>query len=309
MNMGSVVLKSVAAVAAAIVIFTVMPSSRVDAEAADLRVYLGGYVVTIELYSDGPAVSAAEKLSRSRNRENTALTAGARGSIDGNGTLAGRCGKCGQANGENAAYSSAVRKDPEISFKDGLSGLGTVTFELSDGTYRALGHAIAGDDGKDYAAAYGYIYEAAVIGAKLPSEAGAGRLIGKRAENEPVGNVLENDIFGLRGELFRAAKGEECEVLRHDEVKLGKAVIYSTVGREKCAYDIEIVKASRKNAPSEKGMVIKVTDEELLRTTGGILQGMSGSPIVQDGKLAGAITHVFTGDPTRGYGVFAEWMI
>ena len=309
MNMGSVVLKSVAAVAAAIVIFTVMPSSRVDAEAADLRVYLGGYVVNIELYSDGPAVSAAEKLSRSRNRENTALTAGARGSIDGNGTLAGRCGKCGQVNGENAAYSSAVRKDPQISFKDGLSGLGTVTFELSDGTYRALGHAIAGDDGKDYAAAYGYIYEAVVIGAKLPSEAGAGRLIGKRAENEPVGNVLENDIFGLRGELFRAAKGEECEVLRHDEVKLGKAVIYSTVGRKKCAYDIEIVKASRKNAPSEKGMVIKVTDEELLRTTGGILQGMSGSPIVQDGKLAGAVTHVFTGDPTRGYGVFAEWML
>ena len=309
MNMGSVVLKSVAAVAAAIVIFTVMPSSRVDAEAADLRVYLGGYVVNIELYSDGPAVSAAEKLSRSRNRENTALTAGARGSIDGNGTLAGRCGKCGQVSGETAVYSSAIRKDPEISFKDGLSGLGTVTFELSDGTYRALGHAIAGDDGKDYAAAYGYIYEAAIIGAKLPSEAGAGRLIGKRAENEPVGNVLENDIFGLRGELFRAAKGEECEVLRHDEVKLGKAVIYSTVGREKCAYDIEIVKASRKNAPSEKGMVIKVTDEELLRTTGGILQGMSGSPIVQDGKLAGAVTHVFTGDPTRGYGVFAEWML
>ena len=94
-----------------------------------------------------------------------------------------------------------------------------------------------------------------------------------------------------------------------NSVKPGKAQIYADVDGERKFYDIEIVKASKQSEAAEKGLVIKVTDKDLLRATGGIVQGMSGSPIIQNGKLAGAVTHVFTNDCTRGYGLYAEWFL
>jgi len=93
-------------------------------------------------------------------------------------------------------------------------------------------------------------------------------------------------------------------------VKLGPAKIYCNLDNEGVkAYDVKIIRANKQNSADEKSMIIKVTDKELLNKTGGIIQGMSGSPIVQNGKLIGAVTHVFVNDPTRGYGVYIDWMI
>ncbi len=93
------------------------------------------------------------------------------------------------------------------------------------------------------------------------------------------------------------------------DVQPGTAYIYTTIdGMKPQKYEIQIIKANNQNSPSEKSMVLRVVDKRLLDTTGGIVQGMSGSPIIQNGKLIGAVTHVFTSDPTKGYGVYVDWM-
>ena len=93
-------------------------------------------------------------------------------------------------------------------------------------------------------------------------------------------------------------------------VKLGDAKIYCALGEEGVkGYDVKIIKANKQDQADDKSMTIKVVDKELIEKTGGIIQGMSGSPIVQNGKVVGAVTHVFVNDPTRGYGVYIDWMI
>ena len=100
------------------------------------------------------------------------------------------------------------------------------------------------------------------------------------------------------------------DVLPRGKVKMGNAQILTTIdGVNRESFDIEIVKACNQGCPDDKSMVIRIVDSELIAKTGGIVQGMSGSPIVQDGKLVGAVTHVFVNDPTKGYGIYAEWML
>lgn len=126
-----------------------------------------------------------------------------------------------------------------------------------------------------------------------------------------MGTIEENTQFGLKGtvdETFQ--KGELVKLGSKELVHEGAAEIYSTVdGTGVKKYQIEIVHVNDQTHPQEKSMVIKVTDPVLLEKTGGIVQGMSGSPIVQDGKLIGAVTHVMLSDSARGYGIFIDWMI
>ena len=236
-------------------------------ESKTVKVYLGGYPVNIELYTESGVISSL-------------------GDMD-----------------------IPAASDEQVISKSGVSGLGTVTFERFDGTYRALGHAVASDKGECLSDVYGYVYDSEIIGAKLPSAGTAGRLIGRRAGRDPIGNIISNDTFGIEGQMFSPHCGDVCEVLSHNSVKVGKAFICTTVKEQREFYEIEIIKVSKRTSPGEKSMVIRITDSELLKKTGGILRGMSGSPILQDGKLAGAVTHVFTEDPTRGYGIYAEWML
>lgn len=130
-----------------------------------------------------------------------------------------------------------------------------------------------------------------------------------------IGNIELNNECGIYGdydtesEFFRERK--EVLVASKNEIKTGPATIYCTVeenGTPK-EYEIEIIKISDLNGAKSKGMIIEVTDEELLQKTGGIIQGMSGSPIVQNGKFIGAVTHVYVNDPTRGYAIFGETML
>ena len=129
-----------------------------------------------------------------------------------------------------------------------------------------------------------------------------------------MGTLLHNSEFGIFGvsgkELTNPLTSGPLKVGYQNEVKPGKAQIMTTLEGNKIElYDIEIEKVRRQSKPDTKGMVIRVTDQRLLEKSGGIVQGMSGSPILQGGKLVGAVTHVLVSDPSRGYGIFIEWML
>ena len=129
-----------------------------------------------------------------------------------------------------------------------------------------------------------------------------------------LGNIRLNNQVGIYGQLDSAPAHplypDGLPIGRKDAVHTGPASILCTVnGTSMKEYAIEIVEVARQSAPAQRSMVLRVTDEQLLEKTGGIVQGMSGSPILQDGRLIGAVTHVFVNDPAMGYGLFIEWML
>ena len=198
--------------------------------------------------------------------------------------------------------------------RDSAAGLGTVTYvDTRDNHYMALGHAICdGDSGKVLSVGNGRIVDCMISSVQKATKGNAGELKGSFGVGAQVlGTIEENTQFGLRGtaeETFQ--KGELVNLGSKELVHEGAAEIYSTVdGTGVKKYQIEIVHVNDQTHPQEKSMVIKVTDPVLLEKTGGIVQGMSGSPIVQDGKLIGAVTHVMLSDSARGYGIFIDWMI
>lgn len=297
------------------------------AYAVSVEVMLGGYPVAVEMQSDGPIVQTvtdnyalsgevkAGDVVKQVNDERVACSRDlaavmARGNLTIPVTI-----KLLRRNEE-----TTVRLMPErdvcsdklklgFQVKDGVSGIGTVTCLYHDRFY-ALGHPISDSEcSSRFVCRTGEIFSCEVGGIERPSAGKTGKIIGKCTDgNRPLGIVEENSDFGLRGAALRMT-GTPVRTIPREEVKPGRAQIYTTIKGQPQLYDIEIVKASKQSSPNEKGMVIHVTDEELLRDAGGILQGMSGSPILQDGKLAGAVTHVFTNDATRGYGVYSDWIL
>ncbi len=198
--------------------------------------------------------------------------------------------------------------------KNMTSGVGTVTYiDKNTGTFGALGHGISDMDGMDLLDVKGgTAYKAVILDVKKGKKGNPGELKGAIRENDVYGNVVKNTKFGVFGYINENTdiSGKEYEICLKNEVKEGKAQILSTVNGEKTkSYDIEIEKINTYGEIQEKNMIIHVTDKELIDKTGGIVQGMSGSPIIQDGKLVGAVTHVLINEPTRGYGVFIETML
>lgn len=196
--------------------------------------------------------------------------------------------------------------------KDSSSGVGTLTYVRKDLRFGSLGHPICDNGGKIIDSKNGGIYKCKINGIEKGQRGTAGELRGGFSFEDRVGSIYANNKFGVFGSYDKLPKDEMdlLSVASVGEVKQGKAQIYCTLtDNVRRAYDIEIVKASRQRSRDDKGMVIKITDKELLEKTGGIVQGMSGSPIVQNGKLVGAVTHVFVNDPTKGYGIYAEWML
>ena len=126
-----------------------------------------------------------------------------------------------------------------------------------------------------------------------------------------LGTITDNSEIGIFGTLSSELETgiEEMEVAYRQEIQTGSATILSEITGERKEYQIEIEKINLNNSDANKSMVIRVTDPELLEITGGIVRGMSGSPILQNGKIVGAVTHVFVKDPTRGYGIFIENML
>ncbi len=195
-----------------------------------------------------------------------------------------------------------------VYIRDDLTGLGTVTFYNEDGCFASLGHPVSDEKGKLFDVVGGQVYNSTVIGVNKATRGKAGELRGMFIGDKSVGDVKFNSSVGLYGKIhdFNAIEHKKIEC---GKARQGKAQIYSTVdGLLPKIYDIDIVKTDYFSG-SNKNLVIKISDKELLKITGGILQGMSGSPIIQNGKLVGAVTHVFINDSSRGYGITIDKML
>jgi stage IV sporulation protein B len=197
--------------------------------------------------------------------------------------------------------------------KEEISGVGTLTFIKADNmTFGALGHNVSESlCGKGTDNIRGEIYKCNIVGIQKGEKGNAGELRGYFSRTESGGRITKNNSFGIYGKADKSwAEGKQKVVMASRfSAKVGKAEIYTTIDGDKARkFEIEIIKLNYQKSEAEKGMVIRVTDKELLAKTGGIVQGMSGSPIVQDGKLIGAVTHVFLNDPSKGYGTYIDWM-
>lgn len=196
--------------------------------------------------------------------------------------------------------------------RDSSAGIGTLTFyDPENLSFAGLGHAVCdADTGTALPFSSGEIVEAAITKIKKGAAGAPGELGGAFTGKENLGIVKTNNETGLFGTLEYEIEGIEMPVAPKQEIYEGAAVIISTLSGSKAEeYDIIIEKVSLSDDSLTKNMVIRVVDEELLELTGGIVQGMSGSPIIQNGKLVGAITHVFVNDPTKGFGIFIENML
>ncbi len=199
-----------------------------------------------------------------------------------------------------------------VLIRDTLTGIGTVTY-INKETLRfgALGHAVATDNLSDLGIADSKVYLCSIVGVNKGVRGKAGELRGLFMNDKPIAKAEKVCASGLYGTFNKDYDFSHLKILESapiSEAKIGKACIYSTVdGVCPQEYQISIVKVDA-NQKDNKNFVVKITDERLIDETGGIVQGMSGSPIVQNGKLIGAITHVFLNDPTRGYGIGIEKM-
>lgn len=199
--------------------------------------------------------------------------------------------------------------------RDNTAGVGTLTFyDPQSGAYGALGHMVSdlqhGVEGEEK----GMIVRAAIQGVKSGAKGNPGEKLGVFIGSDWQGSIETNGEFGIFGRLEQEVSNDylpqTLPVALPEQVQTGPARIFTVIEGEKIqTFDIEIIKTMPNYKSSGKGMIIKITDERLLEATGGIVQGMSGSPIVQNGKLVGAVTHVFINDPSRGYACFAQWML
>ncbi len=200
--------------------------------------------------------------------------------------------------------------------RDNTQGIGTLTFVSADGQFGALGHGITDiDTGLLMDVKAGSIYTAQIMSIIKGRDGEPGELIGmiRQSDKYKIGSIKENTYQGIFGKIGNAFDDqinfEPLEIGFKQDVVKGKAVIRCTIDDKIDDYEIEIVSVDLSNSNHSKGIVIKITDERLLSSTGGIVQGMSGSPIIQNNKLIGAVTHVFIQDSTKGYGTFIENMV
>ena len=199
--------------------------------------------------------------------------------------------------------------------RDDAQGVGTLTFVTKDGKFGALGHCINDyETGVEIPVKDGGIYLCNLVGITKAKRGSAGELRCLFSQTKaPYGSVETNTKSGVFGEVFNkdelVDENLTAEIGCRMLVKLGKAKIVSSVGGVREEFDIEIIKAKYQPASSDKSFVFRVTDSGLISLTGGIVQGMSGSPIIQNGKIIGAVTHVFLNDATKGYGIYVDWMM
>ena len=196
--------------------------------------------------------------------------------------------------------------------RDSSAGIGTVTYyDPASGCFGGLGHAICDvDTGDVLPLMSGEVVNVSINSVVKGQKGTPGELRGSFISQRAIGNLLLNNETGVFGLMdYCPADGKAIPLAMKQEVKTGKATILTTIaGKTPKEYEIEIERASIGSTNMTKNMLIKVTDKELLEQAGGIVQGMSGSPIIQNGKLVGAVTHVLINDPTKGYGIFAENM-
>ena len=213
-----------------------------------------------------------------------------------------------------------IRAEPQITetgpklgiyLRQGITGIGTVTFyDPETGSFGTLGHGVNDSRGKLLPMTKGTAYRATVVSVQKGKSGAPGQLKGALDGSRLVGNLSGNTGKGVFGQATDLWQGDAIPVASSSEVRTGEAIIRSTVdGGAPRDYSVEILKIYPSDRSDGRNLLIRVTDSDLLDATGGIVQGMSGSPIIQNGKLVGAVTHVLVNDPTRGYGIFIENML
>ena len=200
--------------------------------------------------------------------------------------------------------------------RDSAAGIGTMTYlEIGTNNFAALGHGITDiDTGNILNISNGQFITTKVISIIKGKDGNPGKIQGSINEQSEIGTINKNTIFGIYGTVSDITKikmnNKEIDVATRNEIVLGEATILCSLDEEKAKeYKIQIEKIYLNNDYDNKSMLIKVTDEELIKKTGGIIQGMSGSPVIQNGKFIGAVTNVLINDPTKGYVVFGDLMV
>lgn len=199
--------------------------------------------------------------------------------------------------------------------RDNIQGIGTLTYVEPNGTFGALGHGISdADTGERLEISDGDLYRADILSIRKGTAGTPGELrgvINYREENW-IGTICGNSQYGIRGQMEPGKYTESMKKIPtglKQEIQTGKAEIRCDIGDGIREYQCEILEIDSNARDTNKCFVLRITDDDLLSRTGGIVQGMSGSPVLQNGKLIGAITHVFVNDPTKGYGIFIENMM
>ncbi len=211
---------------------------------------------------------------------------------------------------QNGAYKIGVW------IRENAQGVGTLTYIRGDGDFGALGHGVNDMDTSTLMEVErGSLYETEIIGIRKGKSGMPGELTGiiDYDADHKMGNITENTEKGIFGQadekLLKQTTEQPIRIGLKQNIHPGRAEIICSVTGEPEHYGVEIEEVHLDKEEVNRGLVLRVTDERLLKLTGGIVQGMSGSPILQDGKLIGAVTHVFVNDPTKGYGIFLETMV
>ncbi len=301
----------------------------VSAFAQDLIV--GGQVVGIKISADGVMVAGVAEVETAEGSVSPAEEAGLKEGdliteadgahvmtaaelIDAVGRKQGKPVALTVARGEkrlSLLVHPALSQDGQwrlgMWLRDGVSGIGTLTFcDPDTGIYGALGHSVSdGDTGMKLPLSEGSITDAEIVGVTRGAAGTPGELNGSADMNKVLGSVDGNTDHGIYGKAYVSLGGTTAEI---GDIHTGAASIVSTIeGRQAREYQVEINRIY--NDGDGEHVMLTVTDPELCARTGGIVQGMSGSPILQDGKIVGAVTHVFVNDPTRGYGISIQDML
>ncbi len=308
------------------------------AAAATEEYYLGGMTAGFSLSAGGTEIVGFTEIEDENGRHRPAEEAGLKVGdticalngirIKKIGDLGAALELCGgksvvllvRRNGETAETTVTPVKDKKsgkyklgVLIRDTLSGIGTVTYiRKSDLRFGALGHAVCDENKSELEIAEKSVYLCSVIGVNKGKRGRAGELRGLFMNDKTIASadtVCDVGLYGTFDPCYDLSACECVPAAPSKEATIGRAFIYSTIdGVTPQQYEIAIAKVDTSHA-EHKNYVIKVTDKRLIEETGGIVQGMSGSPIVQNGKLIGAITHVFINDPTRGYGIGIENML
>ncbi len=201
--------------------------------------------------------------------------------------------------------------------RDSLQGVGTMTFVEEDGDYAALGHAVRDADTNELVEiSSGALYETSIVSISRGEEGEPGSITGliQYEKDKKIAEVEDNTNCGIHGTIVKEewledAIAQPMEIALKQEIKKGDAYIISAISGTCETYAVEIEEINYNDSEKKRSLTIRVTDERLLDMTGGIVQGMSGSPIIQDGKVIGAVTHVLVNHPEKGYGIFIEEML
>lgn len=299
------------------------------------QVYIGGYPIGLKLYADGVVIVGTEAVDTENGLVDTADKAGLKlgdvikkingVQIKSNKQVSEIIEKSGgqaltfdvERNGKsfqvsfNGEYSQSEKKyKAGIWIRDSSAGIGTVTFCMQDGSFASLGHAVCDIDTKStIPISQGECTDAEITGFIKGENGSAGELCGY-LDNKKTGVIFSNDNLGVYGCFDALPENKKLYQIAHNsEIQLGKAEIITTVEKGITEKYSIIIEKIDKNSSDNKNLVIRITDRKLIEKTGGIIQGMSGSPIIQNGKIIGAVTHVFLNDATGGFGIFADTML